>query len=26
VNSLDKLNDIYQPKNSGVSVFVKAVK
>jgi len=26
VNTLDKLNDVYQPKNFGVSVFVKAVK
>lgn len=26
VNSLDRLNDIWQPRNSGVSVFVKAWK
>ena len=26
VNLLDRLNDIWQPKNAGVSVFVKAIK
>jgi len=26
VNTLDKLNDVYQSKEVGVSVFVKAVK